>query len=102
MASVPALDQVVVDYHDDARFTEEALMARSFGFQGKLCIHPSQVTLANSAFTPSADELAWARGVVEAAEVAEGEGSGVVSFNGTMVDAPIVLRARQLLASFEH
>ena len=102
MASVPALDQVVVDYHDDARFTEEALMARSFGFQGKLCIHPSQVTLANSAFTPSADELAWARGVVEAAEVAEGEGSGVVSFNATMVDAPIVLRARQLLASFEH
>ena len=101
LAGVPALDQVVVDYGDDERFTREATNARSLGFHGKLCIHPSQVALANTAFTPSDEELAWARGVVDAAELAEVEGHGVVSFNGTMVDAPIVTRARQLIASFE-
>ena len=101
LAGVPALDQVVVDYGDDERFVREATNARSLGFHGKLCIHPNQVALANTAFTPSDEELTWARGVVDAAELAEAEGHGVVSYDGTMVDAPIVTRARQLIASFE-
>lgn len=101
LAGIPALDQVVVDYGNAERFTREALLARSLGFQGKLCIHPAQVALANKAFTPSDDELAWARGVVAAAADAERDGHGVVSYEGTMVDAPIVNRARQLLARFE-
>lgn len=101
LAGVPALDQVVVDFGDDERFNRESFDARSIGYHGKLCIHPGQVALANAAFTPSNDELAWARGVVDAAEVAEAEGLGVVSYNGTMVDAPIVTRARQLLSSFD-
>lgn len=101
LAGVPALDQVVVDYDNAERFTREALVARSLGFQGKLCVHPSQVALANDAFTPSDDELAWARGVIAAAAEAEQDGRGVVSFEGTMVDAPIVNRARQLISRFD-
>ncbi len=101
LSGVAALDQVVVDLEDGDRFTSEAALARSLGFQGKLCIHPSQVALANTAFTPSADELDWARGVVAAAEEAEHDGRGVVSYEGTMVDAPIVNRARHLLARFD-
>jgi citrate lyase subunit beta/citryl-CoA lyase len=100
LAGIPALDQVVVDYGDDARFTSEALEARSLGFSGKLCIHPSQVELAATAFTPTVDEMIWASGVVAAAETAESMGHGVVSYEGTMVDAPIVLRARNLLRQF--
>ncbi|MFT7473607.1 MAG: citrate lyase subunit beta/citryl-CoA lyase [Verrucomicrobiales bacterium] len=100
LAGIPALDQVVVDYGDDARFTREAIEARTLGFSGKLCIHPSQVGLAVSAFTPSDEEMAWAAGIVAAAEVAESLGNGVVSYEGTMVDAPIVLRARNLLRQF--
>ena len=100
LGGVPALDQVVVDYRDDDRFTAEALNARSFGYAGKLCIHPNQVPLANTAFSPSADELDWARGVVAAADEAEQAGMGVVSYEGTMVDAPIVERARHLLERF--
>ena len=101
LAGIPALDQIVVDFHDADRFSAEAADARSLGYRGKLCIHPSQVELATAAFTPSADELVWARGVVEAAAEAEANGLGVVSFEGTMVDAPIVNRARQLLDRFD-
>ncbi len=97
LAEVPVLDQVVVDYRDDERFEREAAKARSLGYSGKLCIHPAQVALANASFSPSAAELAWAEGVVAAADQALREGSGVVSYEGTMVDAPIVRRARSLL-----
>lgn len=97
LAEVPALDQVVVDYSDDVRFEREALKARSLGYSGKLCIHPNQVTLANAAFTPSEDEVAWARGVLAAAAEAAASGAGVISYEGTMVDAPILVRAQALL-----
>jgi citrate lyase subunit beta/citryl-CoA lyase len=97
LAGIPALDQVVVDYQDGAAFEREAREARSLGYQGKLCIHPSQVALANAAFTPSEDEVDWARGVVAAAAKAEQDGRGVVSYEGTMVDAPIINRAKALL-----
>lgn len=97
LANIPALDQVVVDYNDDDRFTAEAIEAKNLGFAGKLCIHPRQVALANAAFTPTAEEIEWARSVVTAADAAAIEGRGVVSVNGEMVDAPIVARARQLL-----
>ena len=98
LGEIPVLDQVVVDYADDARFVAEAEQARALGYAGKLCIHPNQVTLANAAFSPSEDEVSWARGVVAAAEEAERDGLGVVSYEGTMVDAPIVVRAKALLA----
>lgn len=97
LAGVPALDQVVVDYGDHARFDREASVARSLGYSGKLCIHPNQVALANVAFTPSEAEVAWARGVLAAAEAAEAKGTGVISYEGTMVDAPILVRAQALL-----
>lgn len=97
MAGVPALDQVVVDYGDDDRFRREAENARALGFHGKLCIHPAQVALAIDSFTPSEAEIVRARALVDAAHKAEQDGLGVISFEGTMVDAPIILRARQVL-----
>ena len=94
LAEIPALDQVVVDYNDGQRFDREAATARSLGYTGKLCIHPSQVGLANAAFTPTATEVDWARGVLAAAEA---DGTGVIAYEGRMVDAPILTRARVLL-----
>ncbi|MGI9604592.1 MAG: HpcH/HpaI aldolase/citrate lyase family protein [Acidimicrobiales bacterium] len=101
MGSLPALDQVVVDYGDDERFRREALEARTFGYAGKLCVHPAQVAIANDAFTPTAAEIEHARGVVTAADAAAEVGTGVVAYEGTMVDAPIIDRARNLLASLD-
>ncbi len=97
LAGIDALDQIVADYGDTERFSAEAAVARSLGFAGKLCIHPNQVALANAAFTSTAEEVEWARGVIAAAEAGEAEGSGVVSYEGTMVDAPIIRRARAIL-----
>ena len=97
LAEVPALDQVVVDYNDNARFDREAAKARSIGYSGKLCIHPNQVVLANAAFTPSEEEVAWARGVLAAAAEAGANGTGVIYYEGTMVDAPIFVRAQALI-----
>lgn len=102
LARVPALDQVVVDYSDDERFDRESARARSLGYSGKLCIHPRQVVLANAGFTPQPAEVEWARGVLDAARKAEADGMGVISYEGTMVDAPILARAQALLEAADQ
>ena len=76
-----------------------ALRSRAMGFQGKLCIHPSQVSPVNAAFTPTAGEMAKAQRIVDAFEAAEGVGSAAIKVDGEMVDYPLFRRAKQLLAS---
>ena len=71
------------------------------GYAGKLCIHPSQVMLANEAFRPSADEIERARRLVSAYEKATAEGRAAIAFEGQMVDEPLAARARALVASIE-
>lgn len=66
-----------------------------FGFTGKLCIHPDQVSPVHAAFAPSADDEAWARRVVEAAESSKG---GAVKVDGRMVDRAVILVAERVLA----
>jgi len=91
----PAIDGVTVQLDDDAILRSDTLRARRFGFGGKLCIHPRQVPGVHAAFAPGDEELTWARRVV-AAEAAAG--GGAVQLDGRMVDLPVVLRARRLLA----
>lgn len=98
IGSVPALDQVVLDYGDDGRFQREAATARAMGYVGKMCIHPSQVALANEAFMPTDGEIAWANGVLDTAREAATQGTGVFSYEGEMVDEPVLRRARRILA----
>jgi citrate lyase subunit beta/citryl-CoA lyase len=81
------------DYADTQALAEAAHEARMHGFDGASCVHPSVVAVLNAAFAPSADELDWARRVVEAA--ARDEGAFVV--DGMMVDAPVIARARGIL-----
>src|SRR5580658_92314 len=66
LAGLPALDQVVTDLADDEHFLADAAGGRDLGYQGKMCIHPRQVPLANQVFTPTPAELAHAREVVAA------------------------------------
>ena len=83
---------------DQARVSVEATAARQLGFQGKLCVHPAQVSACNDAFTPAAEVVAEARAVVDAYEAAEGDGLGAVQHAGRMIDLPVVKRARRILA----
>jgi citrate lyase beta subunit len=98
----PPFDVVHVAVEAGAALEEECRLARSLGFRGKACIHPSQVPVVNRVFTPTGPELAWARDVLAAHEAAERDGRGVVALDGVMIDLPVVERARRLLAESER
>jgi citrate lyase subunit beta / citryl-CoA lyase len=92
-------DGVYVDFKDPDGLRREIAHSRSLGFRGKVCIHPSQVADVNDGFSPSASELVWAREVIDADDRARREGSGVTVVGGAMIDEPVVVRARRLLAA---
>jgi len=86
----------ISEFRDLDGYREAIRRARAIGLSGALCIHPAQVAIANEGFAPSAAEIAQARDIVEAWE--KGGGRGVVAANGRMIDAPVVARARRVLA----
>jgi citrate lyase subunit beta/citryl-CoA lyase len=92
------IDVVHLDFRDLAGLEESTRFARSVGFGGKGCIHPDQVAVVNRVFAPDTEDVEWARRVVDAYESGEREGKGAVALEGTMVDLPVVERARQVLA----
>jgi len=98
LAEVTVVDQVVADFTDDDRCRRECLEARSMGYGGKLCIHPSQVAIANAAFLPSSEEIDRARRLLEAYDDAKAQGVASVAFEGQMVDEPVAVQARRVLA----
>jgi citrate lyase beta subunit len=97
----PPFDVVHLDVRDDEGLEAEALLARSLGFRGKLCIHPAQVPVVNRVFAPTRDELDWARSVLEAYEQGRRDGRGAVALDGSMIDLPVVERARRVLSEAE-
>ena len=96
-----ALDQVVLDIRDDALFRQDAARARDMGYQGKMCVAPGQVKLANAAFSPTPEERAYARRLVRAYEEATARGIGTIDFEGRMVDGPLLKHSLAVLASPE-
>lgn len=92
----PPVDGPCTDLRDSSALAAHSRRARSLGFGGQLCIHPSQVPAVNSAFLPTVEQLDWARRVVAA--MAEAEGSAV-ALDGKMIDRPVLLRAQALLAT---
>jgi citrate lyase subunit beta/citryl-CoA lyase len=91
----PPVDGVTTDINSPERVRADTLRARRLGFGGKMCIHPKQVPVVNECFTPSAEEEAWARRVVEASAAARGAATSV---DGKMVDRPVLARAEVILA----
>jgi citrate lyase subunit beta/citryl-CoA lyase len=97
-AKIDAFDVVFSDVNDDEGFLKEANFAKHLGFNGKSLINPRQIELLHQAYAPTEQELRKAERIVNAAEEAERQGLGVVSLNGKMVDAPVVLNAQRILA----
>ena len=83
----------VADYADLRAIEAAGREAREHGFDGATCVHPAVVPILNAAFAPSAEEIAWAERVVEAAK----RGEGAFAVDGRMVDAPVIARARKIL-----
>lgn len=94
----PPVDGVTLAIDDAESVRGDALRAKRLGFGGKLCIHPKQVTPVNECFRPGADEIIWARKIVEASAVAKG---GAVAVDGRMVDRPVILKAEEILRGVE-
>lgn len=95
-AEVAPIETVMPDFRDLDGLRERAAMVRSQGFRGMMAIHPAQVEVINDAFTPSAEEIAHARAVVQA--FADNPGAGTVGLDGAMVDIPHLNLAKRLLA----
>lgn len=89
-----AIDAVHLDISDTKRLMIEATDAAASGFAATACIHPSQVAIIRAAYRPDPKTVAWARGVLTAAD---GE-RGVFSYEGRMVDEPVLRHARSVLA----
>ena len=88
----------VAGFGDWPAFRQMVRRSRRFGFMGAGCIHPGQVPIVNEEYTPSADEAAYARRVVEENAKAEAAGRGSFAIDGKMIDVPVVVRAQRLLA----
>ena len=94
----PPVDSVWVDLRDQRGLVRSARLARQLGFQGKMLIHPSQVEPVQAVFSPTPQELDWARRVVAAFQEAEQRGAAAIQLDGQFIDYPIVASAQRLLA----
>lgn len=95
-AGVAPIETVQPEFRDLEALERRAKSVRAQGFRGMLAIHPAQVDPINAAFTPSAEELAHARAVVQAFD--DHPGAGVVALDGAMLDRPHLALAQRLLA----
>ena len=91
----PPIDSVYPRLDDDAGLRVQAEFARSLGFFGKSAIHPRQLPILHEVFTPSEEEIRWAREVVEAFDAAGGDALRLP--DGEFVDLPVAQRAQRLL-----
>jgi citrate lyase subunit beta/citryl-CoA lyase len=94
----PPLDTpFMIDLKDLNALRADALRARQLGFRGKLCIHPSQVGPCNEMFSPTAEEIVYARRVVAAFEKSAAEGIGALQLDGKFIDYPVVEHSRRTI-----
>lgn len=94
-AGIAAFDVPYLDIHDAGGLRKETEAAKALGYACKLAIHPTQIAVINSVFTPGTDQIATARRIVAAFEQAHG---GACEVDGRMVDVPVVKSARRTVA----
>ncbi len=88
----------MADYQDLDAVRAVAVKARRFGLEGASCIHPNVVPVLNGAFSPTEEEVALAKRIIDANEEAARTGRGSFQLEGKMIDVPVVARAERLLA----
>jgi citrate lyase subunit beta / citryl-CoA lyase len=96
-AHVQAVDGVWVNLNESQGLLDFAKQARQLGFSGMSCIHPSQVDAINTTFSPTVEEISYARQVLKAFEEANARGDGSIAMGGQLIDRPIVERARRTI-----
>ena len=94
-AGIAAIDTLWSNFKDPEGLLADSKAARRAGFSGRIAIHPDQVDIINQAFTPDANETAFAQRVVNA--FAESGGAGTLQLDGKMLDRPHLTQAQKLL-----
>ena len=97
-AKIAILDGVHLDLADDDGFMASCRQGRELGMDGKTLIHPKTIAMANEAFSPSEDEIAWSKRIIEAHAEAEKAGKGVVLVDGKLIENLHVEGAKQMVA----
>jgi citrate lyase subunit beta/citryl-CoA lyase len=97
-AGIQALDQAVVEIRDDQRYSDCGGQGRDLGYNGKICLLPRQVELANELFAPGAEDIERSRRLIAAYGSAALQGQGAIEFEGQMVDGPLLKRAESIVA----
>ncbi|MEA2530240.1 MAG: malyl-CoA/(S)-citramalyl-CoA lyase [Thermomicrobiales bacterium] len=97
-AGIRVVDGPFADFRDEEGFRRSCRVARALGFDGKWCIHPAQIAIANEVFSPSAAELAWAQKVLDTYAAATASGLGAIAIDGKMIDAASIRMAERTLA----
>ena len=95
---IAVLDGVCNEFRDLAVFEAEARQGLLFGFDGKSLIHPDQIAPCNRIFSPSAEELAWARAVIAAFALPENQGKGAIRVEGQMAELLHLDQAKRAVA----
>ena len=85
------------DVKDPQGFREEVEFIKALGFDGKSCIHPSQIKIVHEVFTPDEKEIAHSVKVLNSYADALRNNKGVISVDGKMIDGPIVVRAQRVV-----
>ena len=93
-----AIDGPYGDYADPAGYHEAATRAKLLGIDGKWCIHPSQIEIANDVFTPTRELFEHALGLLDAYAEALAAGRGAASYDGKMIDEASRKMAEKLVA----
>jgi citrate lyase beta subunit len=93
-----AFDMIFADFNDAVGLEAESQFARQLGYTGKTCIHPNQTPVVNRAFSPSAAEIERAQRLVQAFTEQQAAGAGAFTFEGKMVDMPMLRAAQRILA----
>jgi citrate lyase subunit beta/citryl-CoA lyase len=91
----------VAGFGDWDNFRKMVRRSRDFGFMGAGCIHPGQVKIVNEEYTPTAEEVDYARKLIQMDKEAAAAGRGSFSLDGKMIDIPVVVRAEKLLKRFD-
>jgi citrate lyase subunit beta / citryl-CoA lyase len=95
------IDGVYNDFKDDLGFRAECEHGRTLGMDGKTLINPSQVVPCNEVFSPTVDEIAWAKKIIKAFEEPENAKKGVITVEGRMVERLHLVMAKRVAAIAE-
>ncbi len=93
-----ALDGVCNALGDADLLTAECAQGARFGFDGKTLIHPNQIDIANAAFAPSAERIAWAGRVIAAFALPDNADKGAIQLGGEMVERLHLAEAERIIA----